>query len=440
MKRLLLGFALVLFAATSFTANCSSAPPDFIRIALPERNVPSAPEVATLKIDNDKSSVDLGGVSFMHSGAIHIPYIQTSSSLRVVVECNWNSTDHKLRLTFTGHAGSKRTEFVDNPASSNSIEFVFVGLNKDEYSLEADVVDRAGNVVANKGLYDRTNRIGIGDIITAIGDSLTEGFYGVGVDASSITNWFETSPTLVSSDQRNFPQFGPRGDIKNFPFHYKKSWMPELNDLLSQRLGYPVFIINEGSGGITAQSYLNLMATPAWEQRQLNLKPNRWLIHLGVNDALGKTPLETYLSNMRLLVDRLKEKYGATSERIFIAKPSYVHMPNTPETDKLMQKYHVGLDLMTARNCLSLGPDFYKFFKKNYQAYYQQPASVFPPSGGLDFVHPNVSGISKMAELWANEVSQMRNSCFQQLNATREVDLMSRIINITHGDQSCEEC
>jgi hypothetical protein len=74
--------------------------------------------------------------------------------------------------------------------------------------------------------------------------------------------------------------------------------MPRLNDLLTTKWKQPVFIANEGWGGITTGRYLAMMRSDkGWQERMRLLKPNVWLIHLGVNDERAKLPAAEVAAN-----------------------------------------------------------------------------------------------------------------------------------------------
>jgi lysophospholipase L1-like esterase len=381
--------ALILFSAMPARAATS------LRIAWPERKVAAYPAVATLDVHDNKPSLDPGGVSGTHTGVFRIPYIQTSADLAVSVECT-ACDNEAVVFTLAGQKGLSRQ--LSAAANAGHAAVTFASLPKDEYVLDVQV----------GAFHDRATRIGIGDILTAIGDSLTEGFYGNAAKGASnltIQDWTQAPAATVSKDGRNFPQFGPRGDIAIFPYHYKQGWMTELNDDLSQRLQYPVFIVNEGYGGYTSADYLGYMGTDGWKERESALKPNRWLIHLGVNEAIAQVPPASFIASLTAVVKQLQSNYGARPEQIFIARPSYINLPGQPAAEAILPSYIQQLDVLCANLGMSHGPDFQAFFAQTFATYYFQPKKSIFDRGSADMVHPNAAGQTQVARLWADALA-----------------------------------
>lgn len=280
-----------------------------------------------------------------------------------------------------------RREAKTATKSGDVIEFA--GLPPGEYSLEVTGRDAAGTVVAR----DRHGPVGIGTVIAALGDSITEGYHSRGFHQESL----DLTPAMfpaeaVSRDRRNYPQFAPttahhRPDINCFT-----SWMPQLNDLLTEQWRRPVFIANEGWGGITSGRYLQMMKTDAgWQRRMRQLAPSVWLIHLGVNDGRAKLGADEVGRNLAEIVDILVKDYAATPARIVVAAPSYDY---APEAADRLATYRTAIAKLVAEKGLKSGPDFFAAYANDRPRYY-----------GTDPVHPNAEGMELMARLWAEALS-----------------------------------
>lgn len=240
-------------------------------------------------------------------------------------------------------------------------------------------------------------------VFTAIGDSLTEGYWGRMYD-EPVLGPEDAPPDSISKDRRNFPTPGPTTTIHAEGQKFMKSWMPELNDLLAPRLG-PVFIDNEGVGGICSAEYIELMISDkewhiedklsprAWRARQELLRPDSWLIHLGVNDACREEDItpDAYDSNLRRILDILGERYEAKPQRIWIALPSYGYYDDSVVAT--LTEFAERVRRIHAEGLAMPGPDFFDFFSRDKEKHY-----------GDDPVHPNPLGVSEMARLWAEAI------------------------------------
>ena len=67
--------------------------------------------------------------------------------------------------------------------------------------------------------------------------------------------------------------------------------------------------MNEGSSGITASGYNSLMQQTQWTTRETALVPDKWLIHLGVNDADQGVTASAYKTNMQTIINNLINSY-----------------------------------------------------------------------------------------------------------------------------------
>jgi lysophospholipase L1-like esterase len=335
-------------------------------ITTPAHDVIGAPTTATLAITDE-------------GGTFYIPYIQTSSTLSVAASVSGTYLPAGGGVKFVLNEGESNQDVKYDMTSPFTGSFT--GVAKGNYTLDAYVVDSSQVVVAGSGRHAELTNVGIGDIITAIGDSITEGEYGVDAGTTSIASWLDAPAGTTSADNRNYPQYGP------YITRYKESWMSDLNDELADFYDYPVFIMNEGYGGLQTGSYISYMGQADWISRQTALHPNRWLIHLGVNDAgTGNQSASTVQTNLQTIINTLENSYSATGSQILLARPSY---GTSSEYTTRLPAYLPIIDSLVSSNALTAGPDFYTYFSNHNAGLYS------------DTVHPNSAGMVQMARLWA---------------------------------------
>ena len=309
-------------------------------------------------------------------GTYTIPYIQSADRLEVTASCE-DSERVRLRLLREGRRVAERVATRRRPT------VVFPGLRPGEYTLLA-----RGMAQGEEPWREEIARVGIGTVIAALGDSITEGYYGHGFARGEDLTAADFPAEAVSRDGRNFPQFSPTTAWHLPEVNCFQSWMTDLNDLLSEAWRQPVFIANEGWGGYTTEAYLNLMRTDTnWQARMRLLKPTVWLIHLGVNDERAHVPAETVAANLGAMVDLLVAECGAQPERILIAKPCYDYAEGA---EPILRGYCAAIEGLIAERGLQAGPDFLTAYATEQERWY-----------GADPVHPNIAGMGRMAELWA---------------------------------------
>ena len=348
-----------------------------ITITSPARDVPDAPAVATTAISRDECTLADGA-----RDVFHIPYIQTGSSLSVAASVAAGALPPGGGVRFVLDRGrpTARTAF----SLQAPFRATFSRLEKGEHTLDVWIVDAARHVRAGALDHDRAIRIGIGDVVVAIGDSVTEGYVGRVWDVPPYTSWLEAP--VRSPDGRNYPQCGigtggPRDRLQ------EASYLVALARRLERFAGYPVFVLNEGVNGITSGGYLERLSDPHWQARIAALEPNRWLVDLGINDGQQGVPKSTFRENMQAIVDTLQSRDGAEPDQIAVALPSH---------GRGWEPYVAGL---VRANGLGRGPDF--------ETFYANHASDNPPLT-LD-VHPTVAGHAQMARLWALSLTHPRN-------------------------------
>lgn len=311
-------------------------------------------------------------------GSYTIPYIQSSRSLEIHTQelpSTTCSIDLSLRIA---NKVIGRAELNSEFTSS-----CFDNLDVGDYTL----------TIEEKNEIYKVGQIGVGLVICAIGDSLTEGYYGRAFWRDSLSLSAKAfHGDSVSKDGRNFPQFAPTAHQSWPQYNCFQSWMTTLNNLLAKHLKQPVFIANEGLGGHTTGDYLNMICiNENWHKRISSLSPNIWLIHLGVNDERQKVPEKILHQNLKEIINILKQKYHAKNNQIYIAKPSYDYCQGA---EKYLKRYCRVIENLIRDLDLNRGPDFYSAFSEDQQKWYND-----------DPVHPNEQGVNHMANLWFDSIA-----------------------------------
>lgn len=245
---------------------------------------------------------------------------------------------------------------------------------------------------AGSGATMEFEPIGIGTVVAALGDSITEGYWGRKFSVPPTRLRADLFPAeSVSRDGRNFPQFAPTAAQYAPGVTCFESWLSRLNDRLAEAWQSPVFIANEGWGGYTTRDYLRLMATDAqWQDRLRRLSPQVWLIHLGVNDERAHRPAAEFGADLRAMLRHLCADFGADPRRVFVARPCHDYWDRAPE---FLSAYIREIDAIRMDFNLPEGPDFYAAYATQKERWY-----------GADPVHPNVAGMEYMADLWGQAI------------------------------------
>ncbi len=230
------------------------------------------------------------------STQVKVPYIQTSPTLtlRVAIDINnylrdkYQSTNYFSSMkkeraegdvlaasVLLFNSSNKLVRQIESPYFSDTIlntdltssymkevEFAFPALEKDTYQavMRLHRVETKNGMV-NKVLITQSKivNLGIGDIIMAFGDDETEG-----KDSISITTPFTHSRETVGHGEpstdlsgRNIvwsPKHCEMNEAKALcgkEFVAYTSFTKELGEKLSETMGHPVMIINEGIGGMS---------------------------------------------------------------------------------------------------------------------------------------------------------------------------------------------
>lgn len=342
-----------------------------VSISTPAAAVSGAPDVATIAIEDD-------------NGTFYIPFIQTSTTLSVSAIAGYVPAGGGLEFVLNEGEESERS-FIDLTAPYGGS---FTSLAKGSYQLDVYILESDGTTRSSEiDAHDTRTNIGIGDIISVIGDSITEG-YGGNTNSQTVTSWLDVDPGLASTDNRNFPQYGAGVGA------YKESFLSDLNNALTSYFGYPVFIMNEGRGAIRAETYMSSVMLTGWQNRELALAPNTWLITLGNNDASFSRTAEQYTTDLGNIILALKNTYNAESANIYVANPFYDLRRSGANNTIINTQYIPALTALRADQEVQTGPNFFAVFSDK------------TPTEYVDEVHPNPTGYERIAKLWTYTLMQ----------------------------------
>ena len=249
-------------------------------------------------------------------------------------------------------------------------QFVFFGVPCGEHTLSACRITITGQRI---GEFVTVDRVGVGDIIVAVGDSIT---YGEDDDIYT-DDW--------SADGRN----GPVTDIWGTSYG---GFEPILNNLLTNAKGYPHSVINEGCSGDLAYRGLDRIDGILAKYPTAGM----WLIAFGTNDSNHNVSASVYESNLRSIIARIHAVNP--SAKIFLPKVFY-----WPKD--LVQEYHGCMqNIISSTPNVCMGADLETSFKQNHEQFDHManaPGTWFSP---VKTHHPNGIGIQKMAELWRDAI------------------------------------
>lgn len=250
-------------------------------------------------------------------------------------------------------------------ASPYTTTFTAVPLG--EHTVDAFILDSTG---AHVGTPDHKDKVGVGDIVVAIGDSITAGE----VDDITYDDY--------SADGRNGPIEGYGG------------YEPILNDVLTGISKSPHSVPNEGLPGentIGAKSRISEMIAD-------HPTAKVWLVAYGTNDA--NTPLSpsAYQANLQYVISQIQ----AAIPGAVVYLPRVFYHDETGSGNKYIPGYDAAVvDLTNSNTNVFRGADLETLFKANHKAFpdheHGQPGTWL---GTPRTHHPNGVGIQKMAMLW----------------------------------------
>lgn len=361
-----------------------------VRFTTPAAAVAAEPTTATLDVPGP-------------GGSFRVPYIQTGPDLSYALELDGPPGRTIVDVVLDAGKPEHQVQRLHSPPWSGT----FRELGYGEHTLDARLyAPEEGSPESLAFLQPpvvtaHLEHVARGDIVAALGDSITEGLGGNPYAAGEIDrlhyfpDWVaarqalvSVNPGAVSADGRNFPQAGA-----NLKPASRPGYLVSLGQSLGSSQGRPVLVINEGWSGITADGFLHVSESEHFQHLVAVTRPNIWLIDLGANDVLVKRPGSEYEQLMRGVVQSLELK-GAAARDIHIACPSF----RAGATEPLQQTYLPAVN--NVRSSLSLGPapDFYGTYRDH-------------PELRQDWVHPSAIGYAAMAQMWTDAIAGAGSAC-----------------------------
>jgi lysophospholipase L1-like esterase len=263
-------------------------------------------------------------------------------------------------------------------------EVTFVNVELGEHRIDCYIVDESQNEQPGEENHDSAENIGIGDILIAVGDSITFGY----------------------GDNNIFDDISADGRKTGGGFE------PILNDYLSGDKGYPHSIINEGISGETTQEGLLRLPSVLTKYPEAST----FLLLYGTNNTspIASQPLESgkrlnvgdvgydgtykdYMQQMIDLVNSAGKKAAIAKIPVALGTSSSSGDYSEPIDDEYRnvktRDFNEAIDELVAdpsNNIVATPPDFYTYFRdiNIYEAEY------------FDNLHPNGAGYSSIADLW----------------------------------------
>jgi len=245
--------------------------------------------------------------------------------------------------------------------------WVFDHVPLGEHALDAYVIDAAGKRLP---AHDRKQRIGMGDILVAVGDSITAGE----VDDITSDDW--------SADGRDGPSQEGFGGYE-----------PILNNMLTSLAGYPHSVPNEGLAGETSAGAKSRIAGIIARHPTAGT----WLVAYGTNDAPTLMTAGTFQGNLQNIIGQIQSAIpGAV---VFL--PRVLYNDEARKGNYLIAQYDGVMDELsrTMPNVLR-GADLDTLFHANHQRYDHKLAKPGTWLATTTTHHPNGIGFQKYAMLW----------------------------------------
>ncbi|MFN2463121.1 MAG: SGNH/GDSL hydrolase family protein [Candidatus Dormibacteria bacterium] len=381
---------------TAAAAASALRPGHHVRVPAPVPHPPPLPAPvlafiqprAQLPAQADVASVSIPG----HGGSYLVPYIQTQPDLHFRLEAQNLPPGATVRVTLDAEGSNPRMMDVGAPA----YEGAFDNVSKGDHSLTAvarndPFVHFADELTADdRAASVRLTHVARGDIVAALGDSTTEG--NGGPVFKFIPNWVSaltSAADWTSPDGRNFPQAGG----VSHPWA-PASFTSTLGTMLAQQRGYPVLVLNDGWSGATADAYSHIISSNTLADEYAAVRPNSWVVNLGVNDPLTHQTPDQFDASLHAIVRDLNDRFGARNADIHVACPTY----SRDARHDGEATYLPVIDRFRATAGLGAAPNFFAY-------YHDVPAAL------SDEVHPNAGGYRDMASMWARALAGQGTNC-----------------------------
>ncbi len=268
-----------------------------------------------------------------------------------------------MEFVFDPGKSSTRSVKVFDAPYITTISALSVG----EHMLDAFALDGTGSRI---GSSDHRDQVGVGDIIVAVGDSITAGE----VDDILADN--------LSADGRNGPKDGYGG------------FEPILNDLLTVARSYPNTVPNEGLPGENT----NGAKTRIESLIASYPTAKTWLIAYGTNDANGSLSSSTFKANLQNIITQIQTAIPGAS----IYLPRVFYHDETQSSYQRIGGYDKAMaDLAHSMDNVYQGADLDTLFRSNHAQFPNHANGQLGTWLATPRTHhPNGIGVTKMAMLW----------------------------------------
>jgi lysophospholipase L1-like esterase len=331
----------------------------------------------------DKPWVATRDITLRNGLAQTIPHVQTQQELAIGLNLPNYAAFQEIRSTLRNQFG-KAYGVVQAP--NLRLTPYFENLEKGLYSLHVEGLTKANEWVS----LDFVSGIGIGDIVFVLGDSITEGFWG-DMFETAFENSAQAPWASRSRDNRNLPQYGPRTDVS--PLAYKSSYLAATADAVGERLNYPVFLYNWGVGSYTSANVTALVGTDFFASQAAVLKPSKYFVGIGINDANAGVSSAQFDAELRLLRKEISRHSPSVPTYLARFSPASAAWNSCcSQMNQLAPSLLQTVDNLTANATYLRGPDLWSYFAPRLDSI---------TSDGL---HPNPLGMKALGRLWADAI------------------------------------
>ena len=242
---------------------------------------------------------------------------------------------------------------------------VFKAVPAGEHTVDAFVCLPAGQWIA----YDNCDRVGIGDLIVAVGDGITAG------EGDNICT------DNQSADGRNGPCVDQWGNEYG-------GFVPILNDILTEARGYPHNVINEGCPGETTSGALSRIESIIAQYPTAKT----WLISYGTIDCNKSMSVSTFKSNIKKVIEKIQSSIPGAA--VYLPKVFYWSKPIVSDYNDAMG------DIIRSTPNVFWGADLDTLFRSNHAQYNHLTGQKGTLLSKANTHCPNGVGVQKMALLW----------------------------------------
>ena len=325
-------------------------------------------------------AVSLVFVVFFISNAVNAQRVTiTSPGNKALFQQVGNRADIPVCVTTIGVPTGGGVQFVldDRIVSpvqprrySLNYQYVFRSVPIGEHTITAYMIGIGGRRLP---YYDRRTQIGVGDLVVAVGDSITAGED----DDIAGDNWSYDGRVGPYTNPVNHRQYG--------------GCLPLLNNMLTTARRCPHCIINAGKGGERiAGAQVRIVDLV---RKYPNAKT--WLVAYGSNDANAGLSYNDFHAGLQNVVDTIRT--AIPSAKIYIPKIFY----GGSSLDPAITNYNnVMGDIIRNTPDVYWGADLDTMLRSNHARYDHLSAESGTWFSLNPFHHPNGYGVQRMAVLW----------------------------------------